>query len=455
MRKVRVIVGLAIMALCLVSSALAAEPEVKVSKYVVDIPKKYYLPYIGPNQDQFPEGIEIGFGSGIHFKSKNMDSSLDFYVISDRGPNGDAPLVDDGVGRHSAKFFLTPSFQPEIGVIRVKDGKAVIVNTIGLKDKSGHAVSGLPVQPGVVGSTDEIALDSGMKKLSYDNNGLDTEGISLDREGHFWVCDEYGPFILEFDRNGKMMAKYAPGDGLPEILKYRVPNRGFEGVTVTPGGLVYGMIQSPLDINGATGKTARFTRLVKIDPKTGQTAMYAYPVDVDAYKNTGAAKLGDLYAISDTKMLLIEQGTGKDKKMRTLIYLVDLSQATDITGVKIDGQEPEYCSDDAKLAKIHFANKKLVCDLRALGWQAEKAEGLAMLPDNKTLVITNDNDFGVSVDVNDSEHPDADIDKYTILADGSFLYKDKPAAPHIAFKSNDEVNHQQYVWLIELPKPIK
>jgi hypothetical protein len=45
---------------------------------------------------------------------------------------------------------------------------------------------------------------------------------------------------------------------------------------------------------------------------------------------------------------------------------------------------------------ITLAGKTRVTDLRALGWQQEKAEGLALI-DNKTLAVANDNDFGVKV----------------------------------------------------------
>ena len=45
----------------------------------------------------------------------------------------------------------------------------------------------------MTGSTKEIALNFKMKDLETDVNGLDTEGLAVDKDGNFWISDEYGP----------------------------------------------------------------------------------------------------------------------------------------------------------------------------------------------------------------------------------------------------------------------
>jgi len=439
------------------SGMVAAADSPQITKYLLTVPQKYYVEYTGPNQQDFPKGFLTGFGSAIAFKSINKDGSIDFYGITDRGPNGDGPDYQVGTEKFSSKFFPSRQFQPQIGLIHIKDGKAEITSIIGLKDKKGHVITGLPIEAGLIGATNEIAINDGFTRLGYDNEGMDTEGIALDAKGNFWISDEYGPFIAQYDKHGTLLRKYAPGNGLPEIMKYRTPNRGFEGLTVAPNGLVYAEEQSPLNIEGKSGSTAQFTRIVELDPKTGNTKMFAYPIDVETYKSPKDAKIGDIYAISNTQFLMIEQGQEKDKKPRNLIYLVDIKNATDLTGVTVDGKEPEFTADKSKLAAagIITAEKRLLIDLRAYGWEAEKAEGLTMLPDKKTIVVVNDNDFGMTMAVNDPEHQDGKITKYVLQSDGSFTYKGKPANPSIHVVPTDESERNQHIWFIELPKALQ
>lgn len=439
-------------------SPLATAADVpQITKYQLTVPSKYYVEYTGPNQQAFPEGFLTGFGSAMAFKSINKDGSIEFYGITDRGPNGDGPNYKIDNNLYSSKFFPAPHFQPQIGIIRIKDGKAEVTGIIPLKDASGKNITGLPIEPGLVGTTNEIAIDDTLQQLGYDNNGMDTEGIALDKKGNFWVCDEYGPFIAQYDKQGTLLKKYAPGSGLPEIMKYRTPNRGFEGLTIAPNGLVYAAEQSPLHMDGKSGETAQFSRIVQLDPTTGKTKMFAYPIDSQTYSSPKDAKIGDIYAVSNTQFLIIEQGADKDKTMRNLIYLVNLKNATDLTGITIDGQEPEFTADKHKLATagITLAEKTLVFDLRANGWESEKAEGLTMLPDKKTIVVTNDNDFGMTMNVDDPKNKNAKLTKYTLSPDNSFTYKGKPANPTIQIVPTEKSEQQQYIWFIQLPKPLQ
>jgi hypothetical protein len=92
--------------------------------------------------------------------------------------------------------------------------------------------------------------------LSTSAAGLDPEGLVAMADGTFWVSDEYGPYIVHFDATGKEISRLDPystamsGNNLPlpGELKKRKPNKGMEGLTLTPDGkYLVGIMQSSLD----------------------------------------------------------------------------------------------------------------------------------------------------------------------------------------------------------------
>ncbi|MCT9872217.1 esterase-like activity of phytase family protein, partial [Paenarthrobacter aurescens] len=93
------------------------------------------------------------------------------------------------MGKQESKIFVTPDFAPLLMNIQVKNGKAQATDARPLHDAKGN-INGLPLQNGVIGSTNEIALSDKLKVLQGDNRGLDTEGITLDGKGGYWLCDE-------------------------------------------------------------------------------------------------------------------------------------------------------------------------------------------------------------------------------------------------------------------------
>jgi len=236
--------------------------------------------------------------------------------------------------------------------------------------------------------------------------------------------------------------------GLPSILANRVPNRGSEGVTVDENGNVFAFIQSPMDINGKTAKTAKYIRIVELNPVTKATTMYAYPVDT-GYKNTGAAKIGDITSIGNGQFLMIEQGK-QNGKMQNLIYKVDLNGATPIP----NNGDLELGLLDGQIVPAH---KELVLDLRAQGWDIEKAEGLALLPDRKTIVVVNDNDFGMDINLEDKAVAKPELDDYTYDADKKVMIYDEDKTPHdvtISLKKNAPGEQQSQIWFFTLPKAL-
>lgn len=357
--------------LSLIASSILYADVVGIKQYIVDA-GNYKINYEGKERE-FLTGINPGYGSALTFKGEDKDGNLEFYAVTDRGPNADTPkYIEDGK-EFPGKFFPVPNFTPSIGVIKVKKDGAKIVESIPLKNYRNEKISGRVIPEGIVGSTGEKALNFDMSRLSNDFDGLDTEGIAVDKDGNFWLCDEYGPFIAKATKDGRIVEKYGPKEGLPEILKYRVPNRGFEGLTIDENGDVYATVQSPLDIEGKTKKSAEYTRIVRFNPETKVTTMYAYPVDKN-YKHFGNAKIGDICSIGNGKFLIIEQGK-QNGEMQNLIYMIDINGADEIE----NNGDLEY----GRLKDLKPVKKELLIDLRKYGWNIEKAEGLTLLPDGK------------------------------------------------------------------------
>jgi Esterase-like activity of phytase len=434
-------------------SALAAEPTAE--RYVVSFPEGSHINYSGTFASAFPNGLPVGIGSGLLFTGK-QGGALTFATVTDRGPNADAP----NVGKREAKIFVTPDFAPSLMTLRVENGKAEATNIRPLHDDKGN-INGLPLQNGVIGSTNEVAFSDTLKTLTGDNRGLDTEGITPDGKGGFWLCDEYGPFIINVDGSGKILAIHGPqaqegeksiAGGLPNIIKWRQPNRGFEGITRMPDGRIIAAVQSTLDIDGKSKKKALFTRLVSFDPATGKTAMYGYPID-DVYSKNSDAKIGDIVALDNQHILLIEQGGDKNDVMRNNVYKVDLSQASDLSAFDKPGEYPEFDSAE-KLAKrgISLASKTLAVDLRKLGWQQEKAEGLALI-DSKTLAVANDNDFGVKT-VLQQPVEGKKLKDYRVNEQGKLTVDDKVVATTIGIKALEKPESDSELWVVTLPEPL-
>lgn len=409
--------------------------DVKVTKYVVDDSDKtrFRVPYPGDDagvKAAFPDGFLVGFGSGLTLKAKNADGSIDFWFVSDRGPNGDSPdYKDASISERKSKVFPAPAFNPKFGVLRLKDGAATPVRFDPLLTDAGAAISGLPLPDNEIGASLEAALTEtlAVRNPGFDANGVDPEGVAVAGD-KLWLCDEYGPFLLKLDpANGRILTRLKPTAGLPEVIRFRRPNRGFEGVAVTPNGKIYALVQSPLEMpktrDAAGAEVKKFNdgvllRMVEVDPQTQHTRMLAYTQDLALYERGRDVKLGDLVALSDTRFLVIEQGAQKDGVVHNLVYLIDIAGATDISNVTTTIAAHATAGAEALNGKLHLdylkatadladaakvtavvtpVKKKLLFDLKAegFGWLAEKAEGLALV-DDQTFAIANDNDFGLS-----------------------------------------------------------
>jgi len=438
--------------------------DVTVEEYDIEIPEQFLVPYTGVYADRFPDGFTIGIGSGMCYIGRaHDDNARVFYAIGDRGPNADAPKYAENGTATPTKMFPAPNYTPSFGAIRVKDGHAVLASLIPLRNEAMKPISGRAIPIGSVGATGEIPLDDALGKLAFDPDGLDTEGIDIDRNDprHLWICDEYGPFIAKIDGyTGRIIKKYAPGQDLPMIVSKRQPNRGFEGIAVTPSGKVLAAIQSTCDVDGEIRKSrATFIRLLLLDPATGEVRQFAYPHNRDDYTLSRDAKIGDLHAVSDTKFILIERGKCADGKTRIPFYLIDIEGATDITSIKADdGRELETLAEraDVEARGVTYVKKTKLIDIKEYGWKPGKAEGVALMPDMRTLAVTSDNDFGFTFKVvnpvsGDDGKPVTKAAAYTVDPAGRVRYKGRPVDTRVELMPTGTASK---LWFFTLPRKV-
>ena len=190
---------------------------------------------------------------------------------------------------------------------------------------------------------------------------------------------------------------------MPQVLRRRRPNRGFEGVTLLPDGkTLVAVLESPLDNPKETGRASKVTRLFAFDTQSGRSRQYLYVQDAVDDHNS------DLVAISQTELLVLERDAGMPGDTShpaaiKRVYRVDLTGATDVSdssdraeGMLLNGKTVES-STPAELAAhgIVTVRKSLVADLLALGYPHDKPEGITIL-NYSTIAISNDDDFGVT-----------------------------------------------------------
>ncbi|MEO8448206.1 MAG: esterase-like activity of phytase family protein [Gemmatimonadota bacterium] len=346
-------------------------------------------------------GIDVshsGYGSAMARKPGDPQT---FYLLTDRGPNYAAP--------GGAIAFAVPSFSPEIAVARrvSNEGnlKLQIQRILHLTNADGSAITGLPNPPGA-GGTGEVPVAPDGSPLPLDPNGLDSEGLVALPDGTFWVSDEYGPHLVHFDANGRTIERINPFSSakpLPLVLAQRRVNRGMEGLAAgrDDGGILIGIMQSPLDNPRAAGRVSTFTRIVWYETATGKTKQFLYPLDASNFS------VSEIAAISANTFLVIERdgdfALGSPAAIQKKVYKIDLRGATDVsdpqngpTGLLVNGKTLESLSSaEVAAANIKPVSKALVSDLLLLGYPHDKMEGVTVM-DRWSIAVSNDDDFGVT-----------------------------------------------------------
>lgn len=156
---------------------------------------------------------------------------------------------------------------------------------------------------------------------------FDPESIQF-LDGEIWVGDEFGPWLLHFTRDGRLLDAFATrldgeivsGPDTPGMVVPAEPGRdfrvqrsgGYEGMALQPGtGLLWAMLEKPLLVEGG-GTEGDFLRVMTFDPKAG-----GWTGDSFRFKlSEGATAIGDFNFIDETRALVIERDNGEGDAAR-------------------------------------------------------------------------------------------------------------------------------------------
>lgn len=366
-------------------------------------------------------GVTVGASAHGSAISAVPGSPDEIYGLTDRGPNVDGRAPNE-------KVAPVPEYHPQIVRLKLSDGVATVQRTITLQGPDGSPLVGLVNAHANEGET---LVDLNGNPLPNSDYGIDPEGLAARPDGSFWVSDEYGPYIIHFDGNGRELERLSPFDGtLPRELSLRVPNRGLEGLTVTPDGTtLVGIMQSAIQTPGLQGsaKAVPVTRIVTMDLIHHEDVHeYLYPLANPQQSNVGVS---DITALSATTFLIVERDSKTAPDGDKKIYKADIAHATDVGpqsklpgasynaeagGLLVNNVPIETfvgeSTDAQAVAKLRsvgitVANKLLKLDLGALlrslsprgdFFGHDKIEGLITPDGGSTLILANDSDFGLA-----------------------------------------------------------
>jgi hypothetical protein len=220
-------------------------------------------------------------------------------------------------------------FNDSLGLLNNGAGIDLVVTADLVTYRSGNGFgvdSGIPVD-------ESITLERLL--TGYD---FDVESIARDRDGTFWVGEEFGPYLLHFDAEGTLLEEpvahpflRSPSNPLVITLpgtETQASSRGFESIAFNEAkSRLYALPEAaPIsDALRAAPGDERVVELFELDPATSSYTgvTFKYRKEGDAVGN--AIVIGDITNVGGNKFVLIERdGFFGPAAAHKRLYLVDL-----------------------------------------------------------------------------------------------------------------------------------
>ena len=216
---------------------------------------------------------------------------------------------------------------------------------------------------------------------------FDTESIVKAADGSYWIGDEFGPYLLHFDRGGRLLAAPVALDGViaPETAARTGAtatarsSKGFEGLATSPDGrYLYALLEGVV-----TGDTAGRLRLNEFDTRAGRYTGRRWLYQLD---NADFA-IGDAIAVDKDRFLIIERDNGQGATaVVKRIYLAD----------KRDRDHDGLLDKKLVVDLMNVANPRKVGGFgTTFTFPFQTIEDVVIL-DDRTIGVLNDNNFPFS-----------------------------------------------------------
>ncbi|HYH99320.1 esterase-like activity of phytase family protein [Hyalangium sp.] len=238
-----------------------------------------------------------------------------FSAILDAGGGEFWAMPDNGFGTktNSSDFLLRIyRIRPDFRTAKGGSGTVAVLRFVQLSDPDGKVPFALTRSDRVLTGAD-----------------FDIESVRRLENGDFWFGDEFGPFLLHTDAEGKVLE--AP-ISLPNVQSPQNPylsgpeawtlgqSRGFEGTALSRDGKwLYPFIEGALRTDSDPRR--RILNQFDLAARSYTDKKWSYRVDAE-FPN---AVIGDFTALDDERFVLIERDDGQGEQARLKkVYLVDL-----------------------------------------------------------------------------------------------------------------------------------
>ena len=228
-------------------------------------------------------------------------------------------MPDNGYGgKANSRDFLIRAYyiQPDFKTARRGSGAVAVGDFISFRDPNW--VIGFPI------------VNEGTADRLLTGGDIDPESMQRGRNGDYWMGDEFGPWILHFDRNGVLLdPPYAVPGGL------RSPNnpflgtdpathpnsRGIEAMAISPNGrYLYAALEGAT--NAETGSLRRLVFEFDVRARGFTDRAWSYRTEL------APNMVADMWALDQHRLVVIERdgGLGVTALFRN-VYVVDLRRS--------------------------------------------------------------------------------------------------------------------------------